>query len=557
MAVISVHGAPTPIGPVRSVRTDWPAPFDNLDPVNLMTSKARVEQGAHFAAPLTDNTPISGAEQDLGACYRMPTFLDDWYNRIHIFPGLLEMGNLLSSQVRTVEVWNAYFDPNLLSELQISGGEGIFLVQPEDPPTYFAALESCIYTVTIETNVPPVIDAAYLFIFENEQPTLRITGRRVVLWPFVPETGHNETMEWRTDILKSFNKEQRLALRAEPRQAFQHSFLLDEYQFSRAKAISTQWAHRVYGIPVWAELTRLHNLQAGQTFIDFDTSFADYRDNDLVVLWESDMRVVAVEILEVEPTGVHLKLPLEEAWPMCYVAPLRFARTLSGVEFVRTHNEQITATALFDVSQNKDLSSDGSLPIYRGKPVMTDRSATVSDLSERIARAVDVFDNGSGPITIDVQSSFVRNQQMIAFDKQNKEAIWNLRRWIHARKGRQVGFWLPSWNKDIDILEDVGSAATALTIRPLGFPLYYGVKDIMVQLRNGSRFFRRVLSSSTNQDGNEVLSLDENFGTAFAVTDIAFTCFITHCRFDSDRITFNHSEFGRATVVIPVVETPE
>ncbi|WP_290906559.1 hypothetical protein, partial [Aquabacterium sp.] len=31
----------------------------------------------------------------------------DWYDRIHLIPGVLALGNLVQAQQRTIEVWNA------------------------------------------------------------------------------------------------------------------------------------------------------------------------------------------------------------------------------------------------------------------------------------------------------------------------------------------------------------------------------------------------------------------------------------------------------------------
>lgn len=508
-------------------------------------------------ATVADEQPVAELELTVDG-FHAAGFLADFYYRIHIIPGSIALGNLLSSQVRNMEVWNSYLSPKLLSSIGQVGTDGITLTQPVLPPTSFAALEARTYTLSINTNGPPVIDATYTFNFETEQPTLKVTGRRVVLWPFIPETGHDETMEWKTDILSSYKNEQRLALRTAPRQSFRHAFLLDPDQFSRAKAISTQWAHRVYGIAAWAEVSLLEGgLSAGATFIPFNTAFADYRNDDLVLLWASDKRLIALEITTVEPGGVHLKLPLEEDWPDCFIAPLRFARTLSGVEYSRSHNEYTVVSALFDVTQNADLGTDSGFPSYRDKPVMTDRSAVVGDLRERIARTVDVFDNGSGPVQVDTQTDWVRNLQTLSFIKQTRQDIWNLRRWIHARRGRQRGFWLPSWNRDLVIVEDVGPTASALTVLPIGYPLYYSIKDIMIQLRNGTRLFVRATSGATNPDGNEVLAMAEQVGTGFAAADVEFACFMTHCRFDSDRVTFRHGEAGRVTVSIPIAETPE
>lgn len=524
---------------------------DNTPPVQ------QYDQGDTGYGAITNNLPIEEVEQNFTG-YKAPSFLDDYYYRVHILPGILPLGNLLSAQVRNVEVWSAHFEPKLLSSVTQVGTDGITLTQPQSTPTYFAALESRIYTLSVSTNGPPIVDAIYTFNFPGESPTLEITGRRVVLWPFVPDTGYDETMSWKTDILDSYNNEQRLALRAAPRQAFSHKFLLDEAQFSRAKAISTQWAHRVYGIAVWAEVTPLLNgLTAGSTFIAFDTANADYREDDLILLWASDTQLTALEITTVQADGVNLKLPLEANWPKCYVAPLRFARTFSGIEYKRSSNRYITASGVFEVTQNKDLGDNGAYPLYRGKPVLTDRSAVVSDLSERIARTIDIFDNGSGPIQVDTAANWARHMQTIGFIKNTRAGVWALRKWIHARRGKQRAFWLPSWNTDLIILEDVASTASAITVSPIGYPLYYGAKDIMVQLKNGNRVFVRITSGSTNGDGNEVLTLSAAIGVTFAKTDIDFVCFMSHARFDSDQVVFSHKDVGQVAATIAIAETPE
>lgn len=557
MAVIDIFGFTSPLSR-RSVRPEYYPGFDNRDLVDLSPPRPMWDPAPTNHVVHTSNSPISQRDAALPGLWRSLSFLDDYYFRVHVKPGQLVLGNLLSAQVREVEVWSAYLDPNLLSSVGQTGTDGITLQQPLTPPTYFAALESRTYVVSVNTNGPPVIDATYLFNFEEESPTLTITGRRVVLWPFIPETGHEEFMEWKTDILNSYKNEQRLALRTAPRQAFRHAFLLDPEQFTRAKAISTQWAHRVYGIPVWAEASLLEGgLTAGATFIAFDTSNADYRADDLVLLWDSDKHLIAIEITTVEAGGVNLKLPLEENWPECYIAPLRFARTLSGVEYSRSSNEYVVASALFDVSQNIDLGDDSGYPVHRGKPVMIDRSARVGDIKERIARTIDVFDNGSGPIQVDTKTDWVRHLQTLSFIKQSRADLWSLRQWVHARRGRQRSFWLPSWNRDLVILEDVGSTASALTVQNIGYTLYYGIKNIMIQLKNGSRVFARATSGSVNPDGNEVLTLDAQVGVSFAAADVDFACFMAHARFDTDRVTFRHGDAGRVTVSIPIAEAPE
>jgi hypothetical protein len=555
MAVISTYGLPGPLSKIPpsvqfSTNLDDFAPVDNSPPVQ------QYDQAATGYGAITNNLPISEVAQN-SAAVKAPSFLDDYYYRVHVKPGIIELGNLLSTQVRNVEVWSAYFEPQLLSNIDQVGTDGIILTQPQNPPTYFVALESRAYVLNISTNGSPIINALYTFNFPDDRPTLAVTGRRMVVWPFIPQTEHCETLEWKTDVLPSFNNEQRLALRTAPRQAFSYEFQLDTYQFSKAKAIATQWAHRVYGIPVWAEATRVGPLPAGTTELMLDTANADYRANDIVLVWESDGHFVAAENLQVLSDRIVLKLPLEDSYQNAYVVPLRFARTPQGVSFRRNAHDITVANATFLVVQNKDLGAAVGYPQYRGKDVLTDRTILVSDLNERISRSVDEFDNGSGPIAVDIKNSWVSSTKAITFDTLTRAQRWMARRWIHSRRGRQKAFWLPSWNPDLILLEDVGPTGAALTVRPIGYPLYYGVKDIMIQLKNGSRIFARVLSGSVDSNGNEVLSLAAQVGTGFAVADVELICFMSHVRLDTDRVEIRHTYAGRATAVVPVTETPE
>jgi hypothetical protein len=505
---------------------------------------------------LQDNQPISEPEQ-VFTSYPSTSFLDDYYYRVHVSPGQLALGNLLSSQVRYVEVWSAYFAPQLLASVGEVGTDGIDLLAPEAPPTYFAELEARTYTLSISTNGSPVIDALYTFNFPDDTPTLGVTGRRVVVWPFVPQVRHKEALEWKTDILPSYENEQRLALRVAPRQAFSYEFQLTPRQFSKAKAIATQWAHRVYGIPVWAEVTHVGPLTMGATEILFNTSFADYRANDILIVWESAENYLAVENLAVLADRVTLKLPLERSFTNAYVAPMRFSRTLQGMNFTRDSNEVIVAKGTFDVSANTDLGAAVGYPQHRGKDVLNDRTIKVGDMTERISRAITIIDNGSGPISVDIENNWVNSAKYITFDTTTREQRWKARKWIHARRGRQKAFWLPSWNPDLILLEDVGSTAAALTVLPIAYPLYYDITNIMVQLKSGVQVFARVTSGATNEQGNEVLVLDGQIGTAFTVAQVEFICFMSHVRFNSDRIDISHDAAGRASMSIPCLETPE
>lgn len=506
----------------------------------------------------TNNLPIDVEPRAVIQGFVGRTFKQDYYDRYIIRPSSIDVGNLLSAQQRNVEVWNGFEGPKLLNQVQQSGTDGITLVEPVPAPTTFAGLESRTYTLNISTNGAPVIDAKYTFDFEGTtDPILSVIGKRVVVWPFMPQTRHKETLEWLTDIIQSYSNEQRIALRAAPRQSIAYDFLMDDGQLSRAKAITNQWSQRVYGVPIWAEASYLGGLLSGITRLTFDTTNCDYRQNDIILVWRDDGYYDAVETLAVTSTYIDLKLPLPRSYTTAYVCPLRFARTLEGASFRRQKGNINMASLEFQVTQNADLAAASTFPQYRSYDVLNVPSVLTSNLNERVYRDVDVIDNNQGPLTIDATTGYVTHAQTITFDGLTRAERWAHRTWMHSRRGRQKGFWLPSWNKDVVILSDTAAPTTTLTVQAIGYPLYYGVRDIMLVLKNGNVYYRRVLSGSTDVNGNETLSLDASFGVAFLASDVALCCFMTYVRFNTDSIEIEHGYAGRATTAVPVIETAE
>lgn len=555
MAVISIHSL-VEAEYRRASGLDLTPSLDTLSSVNNSPPAQLYEVGTFGFVNVVSNLPISELE-NVVSVQLARSFQDDYYYRIHVRPGKLNLGNILSSQERPIEVWNAYFDSQLLSSVTAVGNDGITLSEPVVPPTYFTGLEARTYDLTVDTSGPPVINATYTFNFVAEQPTLDITGQRVVVWPFMPQTKHSENLEWQTDIIPSFNNEQRIALREAPRQELSYEYQLDSYQFTRAKAFATQWSHRVYGIPVWSELTYVGDIASGTTDILFDTSNADYRAGGSVILWSSDLVFLATEIVDVQADRVVLNLPTEQNFNGVYVAPLRFARTPRGVDFKRGARDITISNVSFTVSDNVDLGETSTFPQYRGLDVLIDRTILVGDLTTRISRSVDEFDNGSGPVEVDIKTSWASYTTFITFDTLTRAQRWDARKWLHSRRGRQKAFWLPSWNNDLTITQNVGSAASAIYVSPIGYPLYYSIKDIFIQLYDGTQIFARVTGATTDVSGDEILSLSAPTGYDFTPSDVEFITFISHVRLNSDKIRITHDYAGRAITSIPVMETPE
>lgn len=512
--------------------------------------------GATSVAPYTNNAPISSSPRTIAGT-TLKNYTDDFYNRIHIRPSYIDLGNMLSTQVREVEVWSAFFNPTSLLNTEIESLDNISISPPINTPLFFAPLQSRVYSVSVGISGSPTVNGTYSFVFDAGEATLTVSGRRVLVWPFIPQTAHRESLEWRTDVIQSFSGEQRLALRSAPRQSFNYTYMLTPHEFSRAKALSVQWAHRTYGVPVWSELTNIGPVSAGATTIPVDTTAADYRAEDVILLWQDSENALAVEITSVQPNSVSLKLPLTRSFTNAYVAPLRFARTYNGVDYTRSKAETVVANVAFSVTENKDLGAAVGYPVYRGKDVVVDRTVIVGDIEERIVRPLDIFDNEAGVVEVDVQDNWVRHNQILTISTKNRAERWKARKWLHSLKGKQKTFWLVSWNKDLEILSPITPTTSGLVVKSINYHVLYGIKDILLKLKNGESIFRRVLSASNNNDGTETLSLDSNLGIYAEPSEVDTVCFMSHVRLDSDSIEISHSYSGQVSISVSVVEVPE
>lgn len=509
--------------------------------------------GAKTNTQPLDNEPANAKGGNLAMGFGML----DWYNRIHVYPTDVALGNLLTSQQRTVSTWNGYVTPVNLNNITSSNTEGVTLTGNFAFPLEYAPLEVKTYTLITDVIGPPSIDASFQFTYSTGQAIIiSVTGKRVVVFPFMPQRGVKESLEWKTDIMKAKAGEQRSMIRYEPRQEFEYDFFLDDSQYARWRALSYGWSHRVFAFPVWSEFSRLGPLEAGATTLTFDTASADYRDGDVLILWENDKLFETCEIDAISAGSITLPRATLNTYANVFVAPLRFGRTLSGMQAERDANKLIKGSTTFTVTANTDLSASIGLPTYKSLDVLTDTMYKVGNYAESILRDVILIDNGVASPLVDSRRTFTDQMFTVSWSCRTRAELWRVRKWLHSRKGKAKPFWLPTKLQDFVIAEDATSAASYLRVQPIGYPLYYGIRDIQIMLKNGTVARNRIMVGNADGYGTETLVLESALGIDFTLAQLDYICMMHKVRFDSDRIEINYDEDGIATISVPCIEVP-
>ncbi|CAN7168864.1 hypothetical protein LJR234_000371 [Mesorhizobium amorphae] len=378
-------------------------------------------------------------------------------------------------------------------------------------------------------------------------------------WPFRPLVGASDTLESLSDIMQSYTEEQRLALRKAPRQNPRYTVKLDPAQFSLARDFARRRAGTQVCVPIWWEGIRLAgNVAAADTEISIDTTAGDWRVGGRLIVWQSEDNYALALITAVEADTVTLLAPIGADFTAPTVAPVRVARTVEGFSITRG-KLVIDVTARFQVEDNIKLEGDAGYPQYQSIDVLIEPTARVSDISENIIQAGEYQDNGFGIVPIERQREYVDYGQKIAFLEEGAAAVWRRRVWVHARNGKQKPFWLPSFNSDLKLMAPIGAADTVITVKRAALPAGYLGRHVMIELKNGTRYFRQIVAAARVGDNDEV-ELSSSLGAAVSSAQILWFSYLSKVRLDADAVTFNFVASGKgpliATVSVPVMEVP-
>lgn len=376
-------------------------------------------------------------------------------------------------------------------------------------------------------------------------------------WPFIPQREFTEALEWYTDILQSKAGEQRVALRSLPRQSLDFSLLLEQGQLSKAQALVAEVGVGELYVPLWGYVERLGALSSGQVSLPADTNSAEYVAGGRAVVWQSDSLFEEVELTGAAGGVLTLASPTTFTYSDAYLCPLRTFRFSQALDVARGASDYARVRVAFASTDTHALPT--ALPAfesYLGHDVLTDRPVILGDVRDRLARDAELIDAGTGRVAAYSVLNYMTSDTVMGWSTLDRAELWRLRCWLYSRRGRQVGFWMPTWNRDLELTRDVEPTSTTITIRSIGFSSAYSVRDIMVRSTSGDRHFLRVIGGSAGLSGTEVLQLSGPAGFTLSAAQVELVSFMDFARLDADRVEIRHKAARGATVLAPITRIP-
>jgi hypothetical protein len=527
------------------------------DPVLSVVREQLIAGGLTIGLPEVEPSALFGGDLYL-------TFGYLWFNRIHIFPNPLDFGAILTPTTRNVEVWNAYLEvaqtldtvtPTTLPGVSIATG-----VLPRN----LNPLQSILLPITATLDGPPKIDGSYEYDFASGIVAIgRVIGTRSFVWPLrhnwstLPE----EEIEWRTERLPGGSGyEQRITLRGEPRRFASLSYTAQGHKFN-AFMRRMLWFGQPYqfSVPMWQDATVLTaDAPGGSVALAANTVGRDFEDGGTVLIWRDSGTFEALQISTVATSAINLAGSTVNNWRAGdYVVPVRSATVPEDFEWQRITDRIGSFSVRWELTPGQMSTNRWTsvgLGTYRGLYIITRDSEASEDLGHDQPRLIHVDDDGMGiprrfAEHLRPQPGF--DYRRVLRDRADFADFLGL---LYYLRGVQRPVWLPSWQMDFNLAQDILSGDTAIKVDDWGYAAYYNVapsrRDIAIIKTDGTMIFRRILSVIASAGNTETIQLDSAVGQALTLGQVDRISFLRCAHLAGDGVKFTYETDTVATITV-------
>jgi hypothetical protein len=502
-----------------------------------------------------------------------------WFEHLHIIPKVLSLGNVISTQDREYEVFNGFRNESRTVTVRTATGlDGITLDgEPTfSPVTVLGPKETVVVSATISPTGPVLIDATISYQFDNGRSVqLRITGSRVVVVSLEPEAAISESWEWLTDIIEaSAGDEQRISARDVPRQSWTYTWVKEDRHAANLINQLWGWAENIFAVPVWTDYTVLTaDAAAGATTLNVEsTDERDFRatGGELALLWKDDDTTESVEVSAITSTTLSLARETAAAFEAGdLVIPLRLVRLPGNWDSRNSNTNVRTVTVRWQVLDNVEFSAalspspifDGG--VYRDLPVWdvdSDYLVTSGNYSEREDKDLRFpASDGTGRFSTFTAREFPRNVLSgIGMEAFGRTEFFRLRAFLHYLRGRQKAFWMSTTRDDFTVESTTSATSTEINVNIVGYTRLVANapngprtrRNVEIVYADGSKDYRRVVSSQETAGVREVLTLDSGISQECSQANVARISYLVKRRLNTDRVVFEH-EFYEGEVTVP------
>ncbi|BBO92047.1 hypothetical protein DSCOOX_52270 [Desulfosarcina ovata subsp. ovata] len=305
--------------------------------------------------------------------------------------------------------------------------------------------------------------------------------------------------------------------------------------------------HKLWGVPIWPDGTALTaEAASGQAVLSVgQTDYRRFYDGGRCILIDpqNPLTYETGIIDSVASTSITLDANLSTTWPAgISVYPLIEGRLSASqsiqLQSYKTAGIDIEVTETFESgTDHHAVSPSQSVTQYEGYDVFLYLPNLISSKIgvEHDYQVLEYL----GPSYSDSNLDESAITLAATFTRSNRVNLWDIWTFFDVHKGRYGHFWVPSFQRDIQVTAGFTSTATTFHITDIEYSDYWLPNDatgrhLFFRFPDGTYVFRAVTGAT-----DTTLTIDSAIGVACATADLdrLYVGFLHFCRFSIDELT--------------------
>jgi hypothetical protein len=181
-------------------------------------------------------------------------------------------------------------------------------------------------------------------------------------------------------------------------------------------------------------------------------------------------------------------------------------------------------------------------------------------LKRSYKRSLVTIDPKIGPIeVIDKGGSAVVGQEF-PWWLDTHPIVTAFRAFVIRRFGQVVPFWIPTWDQDLVLANDVLAGDSGITIKSEFYSRFFFPNEArrfvaFIPIDGSGNVYRKITAAADNGDGTEGLTLESATGKKFAKGSTMIS-FLTLARLASDRVAIKWTSTDHGDAILELQEVP-
>jgi hypothetical protein len=212
---------------------------------------------------------------------------------------------------------------------------------------------------------------------------------------------------------------------------------------------------------MWIEARKVDAaVTQGDTVINANTEYGDFRVDRLAVLWESADKFDVFQITSFTATTITANRGINDDFSAdTWLMPVRSCRMLRDPTRTASGYDAILETVM-EITDNVTLTTAASAIQWNGEDTffMEPLATGNNGVDDKYEHRIDVMDFGTGVVDWNAPWNNIRINREFELILEGKQEIWEYREWLHRRAGRLRPFYMPTFENHFKILT-VGNVA--------------------------------------------------------------------------------------------------